>query len=199
MHSSLQFFLNGPQPDSHPSETLTILYETWAEAMQQGRADSAKARNEDVVIFYRETLSCREEELNDRLGGDLPHPFSLWSNLAHGKEKESLRVQPEVSDECAQPLGIDVRVARGCCDALMAQERLHVAQIGSTLVEEERGGRMPQGMSGNNRHPRALAGELEACVEGLVAKGRAVPARKDKRRSREVDSPSPQPHALDAF
>jgi hypothetical protein len=81
----------------------------------------------------------------------------------------------------------------------MAQERLHVAQIGSTLVEEERGGRMPQGMSGNNRHPRALAGELEACVEGLVAKGRAVPARKDKRRSREVDSPSPQPHALDAF
>jgi hypothetical protein len=36
MHSSLQFFLNGPQPDSHSSETLTILYETWAEAMQQG-------------------------------------------------------------------------------------------------------------------------------------------------------------------
>ena len=34
---------------------------------------------------YRETLSGREEELNDRLGGDLPHPFSLWSNLAHGK------------------------------------------------------------------------------------------------------------------
>ena len=47
----------------------------------------------------------REEELNDRLGGDLPHPFSLWSNLAHGKRKESLRVQPEVSDERAQPLG----------------------------------------------------------------------------------------------
>ena len=46
---------------------------------------------------------------------------------------------------------------------------------------------------------RALAGELEACVEGLVAKGRAVPARKDERRSREVYSPSPQPHALDAF
>jgi len=24
---------------------------------------------------YRETLSRREEQLNDRLGGDLPHPF----------------------------------------------------------------------------------------------------------------------------
>jgi hypothetical protein len=34
--------LNGPQPGSHPSETLTILYGTWAEAMQQARADSAK-------------------------------------------------------------------------------------------------------------------------------------------------------------
>ena len=58
---------------------------------------------------------------------------------------------------------------------------------------------MPQWMGGDDRHPRALAGELEACVEGLVAKGRAVPARKDERRSREVYSPSPQPHALDAF
>ena len=64
---------------------------------------------------------------------------------------------------------------------------------------KKRGGRMPQGMSGNNRHPRTLAGELEACVEGLVAKGRAVPARKDERGSREVDSPSPQPHSLYTF
>ena len=31
-------------------------------------------------------------------------------------------MQPEVSDDRAQPLGIDVRVAGGCCDALMAQE-----------------------------------------------------------------------------
>jgi hypothetical protein len=47
---------------------------------------------------------------------------------------------------------------------------------------------------------RALASELEACVEGLVAKGRAVPAGKDERRSREVDSPTlPQSHAFDAF
>jgi hypothetical protein len=29
--------------------------------------------------------------------GDLPHPFSLWSKLAHGKKR--LRVQPEVSDQ----------------------------------------------------------------------------------------------------
>jgi len=54
-----------------------------------------------------------------------------------GKKRE-LRVQPEVSYDRAQPLGIDVRVASRCCDALMAQERLHVAQIGSTLVEEGR-------------------------------------------------------------
>ena len=59
---------------------------------------------------------------------------------------------------------------------------------------------MTQGMSGNNRHPRALAGELEPCVEGPVAKGRAVPARKDERGAREVNSPTPpQPHAFDAF
>jgi hypothetical protein len=58
---------------------------------------------------------------------------------------------------------------------------------------------MTQGMSGNDRHPCTLAGELEPSVKGLVAKGRAVPARKDERRSREVDSPSPQPHAFDAF
>jgi hypothetical protein len=66
-------------------------------------------------------------------------------------------VQPEVSDERAQPLGIDVRVARGCCDALMAEERLHVAQVGSALVEKEGGGRMTQRMSGNNRHARRRA------------------------------------------
>jgi hypothetical protein len=63
-------------------------------------------------------------------------------------------------------------------------------------LEKERRGRMPQGMSGNDWHPCALAGELEACVERLVAKRRAVPTRKDERRSREVDSPTPpQPHA----
>ena len=36
---------------------------------------------------YRETLSGGEKELHDRLGGDLPHPFSLWSSLAHRKKK----------------------------------------------------------------------------------------------------------------
>jgi len=103
--------------------------------------------------------------------------------------KRKLRVQPKVSDQRAKSFGIDVGVARGCCDALMAQEGLHVAQVGSALVEKERGGPYGAGVRGNNWHPRALAGELEACVEGLVAKGRAVPARKDERRAREVDSP----------
>jgi hypothetical protein len=101
----------------------------------------------------------------------------IWSNLAHGKKKR-LRMQPEVSHERAQPLGIDVRVTRGGCDTLMAHEPLDIAQVGSALVEQEGGDRMTQRMSGNNRHPRTLTGELEACVEGLVAKGRAVPAGK---------------------
>jgi hypothetical protein len=104
--------------------------------------------------------------------------------------KRKLRVQPKVSDQRAKSFGIDVGVARGCCDTLMAQEGLDVVQVGSPLVEQERGGRMPQGMSGNDWHPRPLASELEACVECLVAKGRAVPARKDERRSREVNSPT---------
>ena len=70
----------------------------------------------------------------------------------------------------------------------------------SSVCEQERGGRMTQGVRGNNWHPPALTGELDACVECLVAKRRAVPARKDERRSREVDSPTPpQPHAFDAF
>ena len=60
--------------------------------------------------------------------------------------KRGLRVQPEASHERAQPLGIDVGVARGRCDTLMAQEGLHVAQVGFALVEEEGGGGMPQGL-----------------------------------------------------
>ena len=43
--------------------------------------------------------------------------------------KRSLRAEPEVSYERAQPLGIDVRVARCRRDALMAQEGLDVAQV----------------------------------------------------------------------
>jgi hypothetical protein len=110
--------------------------------------------------------------------------------------KRKLRVQAEVSDDRAQPLGINVGVARRCRDTLMAEECLHVAQVGSPLVEKESRSRMTQGMSGNNWHPRTLAGELEAGVEGLVAKGRAVSAGKDERRSRKVDSPGAQPHPL---
>ena len=89
-------------------------------------------------------------------------------------------MQPQVSDDRAESLGIYVRVTRRGCDALMAQEGLHVAQVGSALVEKECRGRVPQGMGGDDRHPRALAGELEPCVEGPVAKGPAVPARKDE-------------------
>jgi hypothetical protein len=113
--------------------------------------------------------------------------------------KRKLRVQAEVSDDRAQPPGMNVGVAHRCRDTLMAEERLHVAQVGSPLVEKESRGRMTKRMSGNHWHPRTLAGELEACVEGLVAKGRAVSARKDERRTRKVDSPSPQPYPLDAF
>jgi hypothetical protein len=70
-----------------------------------------------------------------------------------------------------------VRVTRGGCDTLMAQERLDIAQVGSSLVAGG-SGRMTQRTSGNNRHPRTLAGKLEAYIEGLVAKGAAVPAGK---------------------
>ena len=109
-------------------------------------------------------------------------------------------MEPEVCDDGAESLGIHVRVTRGCGDALMAEERLDVAQVGSALIEKECRGRMPQGMSGDDRHPCTLAGELEPYVEGLVAKGRAVPAWKDERGAREVNSPTPpQPHAFDAF
>jgi hypothetical protein len=53
----------------------------------------------------------------------------------------------------------------------MAQERLDVAQVGSALVEKERSGRMPQRVRGNNRQPRALAGELDAYVNALLLNG----------------------------
>ena len=39
-------------------------------------------------------------------------------------KKKSLGVQPEVSHERTQPLGINVRVARSCCNTLMDEERL---------------------------------------------------------------------------
>ena len=44
----------------------------------------------------------------------------------------------EVSDQCAKTLGINVRVVRGCCDALCSKKGLHVAQVGSAFVEQER-------------------------------------------------------------
>ena len=63
--------------------------------------------------------------------------------------------------------------------ALVAKKGLHVAQVGSAFVEEQRRGRMPKRMCGNDRHPRTLAGEFDPSVERLVAKGSAVTARKD--------------------
>ena len=60
-----------------------------------------------------------------------------------------------------------------------AQEASVTSRRFSALVEKERRGRMPQGMSGNNRQPRSLAGQLEACVECLVVKRNRVPARTD--------------------
>jgi hypothetical protein len=47
-------------------------------------------------------------------------------------------MEPEVSDDRAEPLAIHVRVASGCCDALMAKEGLHVAQVGTALIERRR-------------------------------------------------------------
>ena len=81
----------------------------------------------------------------------------------------------------------------------MPKKRLHVTQVGTALVEEQRRGRMPKWMSGNDWHPSSLARELDPGVECLVAEGSAVAAREDWWRSREVYSPTPQPHALHTF
>ena len=58
---------------------------------------------------------------------------------------------------------------------------------------------MAKGMGGNDRPSRSLASELDPGVESLGAKGSAVTAGKNERRSREVYSPTPKPHALDTF
>jgi hypothetical protein len=75
--------------------------------------------------------------------------------------------------------GINVSVADGCCQALMSKKHLHVTQVGSSLVEQKRRGRMIQRIGGNDRHPRMLACELNPDVEGLVAKGSAASSGKD--------------------
>jgi hypothetical protein len=63
--------------------------------------------------------------------------------------------------------------------ALVPKKRLHITQVGSALVEQQRRGRMPKRMGGNDRDPSAFARELDPGVECLVAKGSAVPAGKD--------------------
>ena len=50
-------------------------------------------------------------------------------------KKESYECNRRSPDR-AQPLGIDVRLARGCCDTLIVQERLHVAQLGLWLQSQ---------------------------------------------------------------
>ena len=81
----------------------------------------------------------------------------------------------------------------------MPKKRLHVTQVGSALVEEERRGRMPKWMSGDDRHPSACSSKLDPGVECLIAKGSAVAAGKGEWRSRKIYSPTPQPHASHAF
>ena len=112
---------------------------------------------------------------------------------------EELPVQPEVSDQGAEPLGIDVRVTRRCCQALVPKKRLHVTQVGSALVEEERRGRMPKWMSGDDRHPSACSSKLDPGVECLIAKGSAVAAGKGEWRSRKIYSPHPAAARLSRF
>ena len=51
------------------------------------------------------------------------------------KEKE-LRVESDIADDRAKTLGIDVRVASGCCQPFVSEKRLHVAQVGSALVQQ---------------------------------------------------------------
>ena len=62
-------------------------------------------------------------------------------------------MESEVCDDRAESLRIHVRVTRGCCDTLMAQEGLDVAQVGSALVEKECRGRM-RGLRSNGTENR---------------------------------------------
>jgi hypothetical protein len=98
--------------------------------------------------------------LNDRLVGNFLVPF--WPNLADRAEKEPTSAAEDFPTTV--PPGIDVRVVRSLRYSY-GQERLEVAQIGSALV--------------------ALASELDASVNCLVAKWRPVPARKHELRSRK--------------
>jgi hypothetical protein len=102
-----------------------------------------------------------------------------------GQEK-SLRVQPEVSHDRTQPLGIDLRVVGVCCDTLMAQERLHVAHAGFAFVDQERGS-MTQGCAEITGARPLWQASLIRALNALLLKKRALPTKKDERRSREVD------------
>ena len=75
---------------------------------------SRSPRNPSRSIVYYETLSGREEELNDRLGGDLPQPFPFNRNLTWGNDT---KVTPRSSEQ-ALPWRTQLRGpmrCRGCC------------------------------------------------------------------------------------
>jgi hypothetical protein len=145
----------------------------------------------------REALACREEELHDRFGGDLPTLSAFLSSRANGRENYECRRRFPTNERSRSESSLSVTCC--CCQALMSKEALHVTQVGSCLVKQQRCCRMPQGMCGNDRHPSTLACKLDPGVKCLVAKGSAVPTGKDERRSREVHSPAPKPHALHTF
>ena len=57
-----------------------------------------------------------------------------------------LRVQPDIADQGAKTLGIDVGVTRRRGDALVSQEGLQpLRRLASLFVEKGRGGGMPAG------------------------------------------------------
>src|SRR4029077_174961 len=72
-------------------EMSAVINSTFVEC-RHGTQFRANLLPEEFPQFFAqpvdgETLSRGEEKLHDRFGGDLPHPFSPWSNLAYGKEK----------------------------------------------------------------------------------------------------------------
>ena len=73
-----------------------------------------------------------------------------------------------------------MRIARGCCDAFVAQQRLDVLQVGSALQEESRR-RMPQRVSGNDWHRARSQASLMRALNAWLLKG--APSRPGKTRA----------------
>ena len=96
------------------------------------------------------TVATREEELNDRLGGDFLFPF--WSNLARGTEKKLTSAAGGFPRPCA--------VAWNRC-----------ACSGSALVEKERSGYMPQGCAEITGTRARWQASLRRALNALWLKG----------------------------